>query len=201
MEINEKLQQLRKQKGITQEELAERLFVSRTAISKWESGRGLPSIDSLKTISKLFEVTIDELLSGEELLQAAENEKRENDLRQRMVVFGLLDTLGLLFMFIPLYGQAQGTYIATVSLFSFTDADIYMRAAYWVILSVQVLLGIAELVLQNNTSSLWQKNSSRISFAVTILAVLLFMLSRQPWASFFMFWILLMKGYLCLKQR
>ena len=54
MELYEKLQQLRKEKGWTQEELAELLYVSRTAISKWESGRGYPSIDSLKAISKLL---------------------------------------------------------------------------------------------------------------------------------------------------
>jgi transcriptional regulator with XRE-family HTH domain len=53
MEFNEKLQLLRKQKGLTQEELAEQLFVSRTAVSKWESNRGLPNIDSLKAISKI----------------------------------------------------------------------------------------------------------------------------------------------------
>ena len=62
MEFNEKLQELRKNKGLTQEELAEALYVSRTAISKWESGRGYPNIDSLKEISKFFSVTIDELL-------------------------------------------------------------------------------------------------------------------------------------------
>ena len=50
MEFNEKLQKLRKEQNLTQEELAEKLFVSRTAISKWESGRGYPSIDSLKVI-------------------------------------------------------------------------------------------------------------------------------------------------------
>ena len=50
MEFNEKLQKLRKGKKLTQEELAQDLFVSRTAISKWESGRGYPSIDSLKEI-------------------------------------------------------------------------------------------------------------------------------------------------------
>ena len=54
MEFNEKLQELRKQKGLTQEELAEALYVSRTAISKWESGRGVPNIESLKAISKFF---------------------------------------------------------------------------------------------------------------------------------------------------
>ena len=63
MEFHEKLQELRKNSGLTQEELAEVLFVSRTAISKWESGRGLPSIDSLKAISNYFSVTIDDLLS------------------------------------------------------------------------------------------------------------------------------------------
>ena len=46
MEFHEKLQALRKQRGLTQEELAQLLFVSRTAVSKWESGRGYPSIDS-----------------------------------------------------------------------------------------------------------------------------------------------------------
>ena len=54
MEFNEKLVQLRKSKNMTQDELAEALYVSRAAVSKWESGRGLPSIDSLKDISKFF---------------------------------------------------------------------------------------------------------------------------------------------------
>jgi len=64
MEFHEKLQELRKQKGLTQEKLAESLYVSRTAVSKWESGRGYPNIDSLKAIAGFFEITIDELLSG-----------------------------------------------------------------------------------------------------------------------------------------
>ena len=75
MEFNEKLQQLRTGKNLTQEQLAEQLYVSRTAISKWESGKGYPNIESLKCISKFFSVTIDELLSGEELITLAETEK------------------------------------------------------------------------------------------------------------------------------
>ena len=78
MEFHEKLQELRKNRGLTQEELAEALYVSRTAISKWESGRGYPSIDSLKEISKYFSVTIDDLLSGEKIILIAEKENKYN---------------------------------------------------------------------------------------------------------------------------
>ena len=78
MEFCEKLQELRKNRGLTQEELAEALYVSRTAISKWESGRGYPSIDSLKEISCYFSVTIDDLLSADKLITIAEKENKSN---------------------------------------------------------------------------------------------------------------------------
>ena len=83
MEFHEKLQELRKQKGLTQEELAEFLFVSRTAVSKWESGRGYPGIDCLKAIAKFFSVTIDELLSGEEVLTIAEEDQKQKEVHAR----------------------------------------------------------------------------------------------------------------------
>ena len=79
MEFNEKLQELRKQKNLTQEELAEILYVSRTAISKWESGRGYPNIDSLKAISKFFSLSLDELLSSDELLTIAEEDNKQKE--------------------------------------------------------------------------------------------------------------------------
>jgi transcriptional regulator with XRE-family HTH domain len=53
---------------LTQEELAKELFVSRTAISKGESGRGYPNIDSLKEISRYFTVSIDELICPDEII-------------------------------------------------------------------------------------------------------------------------------------
>ena len=99
MEFNKKLQQLRKQKGLTQEELAEALYVSRTAISKWESGRGYPNIDSLKALARYFGVTIDELLSGEELLTIAEEDNKQKETRFRDLVFGLLDCSIAMFFF------------------------------------------------------------------------------------------------------
>ncbi len=62
MFFNEKLKMLRKENNLTQEELAEKLCVSRQAITKWESGDGIPDIDNLKQISILFNTTIDELV-------------------------------------------------------------------------------------------------------------------------------------------
>ena len=62
MLFNKKLKMLRKESGLTQEELAEKLNVSRQAITKWESGDGVPDIENLKQISILFHTTIDELV-------------------------------------------------------------------------------------------------------------------------------------------
>lgn len=62
MEFNNKLFELRKQKGLSQEELAGRLNVSRQTISKWEVGESAPDMDNLVSISELFGVSLDELV-------------------------------------------------------------------------------------------------------------------------------------------
>ena len=79
MTFGEKFKKLRTDKSLTQDELAEKLYVTRTAISKWESDRGYPNIDSLKQIAKFFSVTVDELLSSGELLNIAEEENRQKE--------------------------------------------------------------------------------------------------------------------------
>ena len=105
MEFNEKLQELRKSRSLTQEELAEVLFVSRTAISKWESGRGYPSISSLKEISRFFSVTIDELICSDEMISVAENEKKEFTDKYVSLICDALDILLVLLIFIPAFGN------------------------------------------------------------------------------------------------
>lgn len=66
MIFSEKLQTIRKSKGMTQEELAERLEVSRQAVTKWESGQSYPDIMNLILISRLFHITVDYLVKDEE---------------------------------------------------------------------------------------------------------------------------------------
>lgn len=129
MEFNEKLQELRKKNNLTQEELAEKLYVSRTAISKWESGRGYPGIESLKAISKFFSVSLDELLSSETVLTMAEE---ENILRS--TVFGLLDCCVAIFLFLPFFGQKSNGEIKSVSLLNLTGVEPYTKAAYLIII-------------------------------------------------------------------
>ena len=85
-----------------QEELAKNLFVSRTAVSKWESGRGYPNLDSLKDISKFFAISIDELLSCGEVLAIAEESEKTKTMRFRDLVFGLLDISVLMLFFLLL---------------------------------------------------------------------------------------------------
>ena len=65
MDFNEKLREYRKQSGLSQGKLAETLNVSRQAITKWESGNGMPDISNLKALSGVFNVSVDELLSEE----------------------------------------------------------------------------------------------------------------------------------------
>ena len=117
MEFHEKLRELRKSRGLTQEELAEALFVSRTAISKWESRRGYPSIDSLKEISRYFAVSIDDLLSGEQLITIAEKENRSNLNTICDLLLGFVDLFSLMLIFLPLYPKPVNGYIYSVNLF------------------------------------------------------------------------------------
>ncbi len=65
MELKDKLKELRTQAGLTQEELANRLYVSRTLVSKWESGNRYPGADSLARLAILFSTTREELIGGQ----------------------------------------------------------------------------------------------------------------------------------------
>ena len=75
MELKEKLTQLRKEKGLSQLELAEILDVSRQAVSRWENGLSVPSTDKLKQLSHLYSVSLDSLLSDSEEVESAQNNK------------------------------------------------------------------------------------------------------------------------------
>ena len=201
MEFNEKLQELRKRKGITQEELAESLYVSRTAVSKWESGRGYPNIESLKAVAKFFGITIDELLSGDELLTIAEQDTKDKEMHLRDIAFGMLDLSVVMFFFLPFFGEEANGEIHAVSLLSVDKIAAYLTAAYFVIVIAIIMLGILTLVLQNSHKAFWMNNKSKISLGLNALAALIFIISRQPYAAAFMLIFLVIKGLMLIKWR
>jgi len=200
MELNEKLQELRKQKQLTQEELAEILFVSRTAISKWESGRGYPSIESLKAISKFFSMSVDELLSGEELINVAEKDSQSKIQHMRDLIFGLLDCALAMFLFLPFFGQREGGVIRQVSLFALTEVQWFIKAAYLTVVLLTIVLGITTLALQNYHGVIWEKRKGDVSVLLSMFGVFIFMASFQPYAAFFIFVFLIIKGIFFIKR-
>ena len=201
MEFNEKLQQLRKKTDLTQEQLAEELFVSRTAISKWESGKGYPNIESLKGISKFFSVSIDDLLSSEELITLAQTENRSNLNKIFNLTVGILDLMAIAFLFIPFYGQQEGDFVRLVSLFHLRDTSPTTSTIY---ISVPILLGVLgmiALVIQHNGNNKWGHRCKTASFLLHTFALLVFIATRQPYATSLLFMLLIVKVVLLLQSN
>lgn len=200
MEFNEKLQELRKQKGLTQEELAQMLYVSRTAISKWESGRGFPNIESLKAISKFFSVSLDELLSGEEILVIAEEDHKKKEANLYDIVFGLLNCGAALLLFLPFFGQKTGETMRGVSLFALTEIQMYLKILYFSAVICITLMGLLSLALQNCKTVAWVRSKTVISLLLDAFAMLLFVISQQPYAAVYIFAFLAVKTILLIKR-
>ena len=73
MNLSEKILNLRKQNGLSQEAFAEKLGVSRQSVSKWESGTAVPDIDKIIAMSEIFGVSTDEILKNEQTAESVEN--------------------------------------------------------------------------------------------------------------------------------
>lgn len=193
MEFNEKLQELRKQKGLTQEELAQVLFVSRAAISKWESGRGYPNIDSLKAIANYFTITVDELLSSDELLTLAKADTQQKEMHYRDLTFGLLDCGIVMFLFLPFFGEKTQAAVQSVSLISLSGISPWLKAIYYSIVIATILCGISILALQNCEKTFWLRSKIKLSLTLNTAGVFLFIVSLQAYAAAFLFLFLMIK--------
>ena len=200
MEFHEKLQELRKSRGLTQEELAEALFVSRTAISKWESGRGYPSIDSLKEISSYFSVSIDDLLSGEQLISIAEKENKSNLNSVCDMLLGFVDLFSLMLIFLPLYPKPVNGYIYSVNLFGYVGNNTFIIKIYWVLFASLTIIGIVKILMVCFKVEQGKKIITSLSVGLSIIAVLFLAMAREPYAITVMFLLLLIKGGLLYKQ-
>ena len=198
MEFREKLQQLRKSRGMTQEELAEALYVSRTAVSKWESGRGFPSIDSLKEISGFFSVSIDDLLSGDALIDIAQKENRANLRSLCDFLLGAVDLMTVLLILLPLYPQAEAEYVTSVSLAFYTQTAPLNRILYWALFLALMLAGTVKILLTRREK---QNAVTGCSLILSIAAVLVLSAAGETSAVTVTFLLLVIKTVLLFRQN
>lgn len=205
MDFGEKLKALRTERGLTQEQLAAKLYVSRTAVSKWETGGGSPNLDSLQAVARLFDVSVDDLLSTDDLIVLARDERRSTARSSGMLSFGLLDVLAVVFAFIPLYGVDDGSLVRMANLADY-GASVDFGASFAVMAAAVVSLmfmGAVEIVLAAVGSRRAARIVALVGFAVQALAVVLFASTMQPYATTLMFALLLAKvvvGYRILRS-
>ena len=200
MEFNERLQELRKQKGLTQEELAKELYVSRTAVSKWESGRGYPGIESLKMIAKFFSVTIDELLSSSEAITLAEEDEMRIKSHTKDLAFGLLDVAMVLLLFLPLFASRVEGAVAVSSLIALAGVSVYLKASLIALVILSVCYGVVSICLRGCQGSVWLAYKSKMSLGLSAVCVMVFTVTLHPYAAVFTFSTLVIKVIMLLKK-
>ena len=201
MEFHEKLQELRKNRGLTQEQLAEAIFVSRTAISKWESGRGYPNIDSLKELSVFFSVTIDDLLSSETLLSIAQKENESNMRSICDLLFGIIDICSLMLIVLPLYPNTVDGFVYSVNLFAYTQTTALNRMLYWSMFLALAVAGVVKLLIANRGNIRLNKVMTVVSMVISSILILFLALTREAYAIVVVFLLLMVKVVFLLKYR
>jgi len=200
MDFHEKLQELRKSRGMTQEELAQALFVSRTAISKWESGRGYPSIDSLKELSRFFSATIDELIGSEEVVSAAEEDQRTAAGRYVAFLCNALDMLTAILLFLPVFGNGADS-PAAVSLMGLTGVHSWLKIVFLSVIVLTVLNGVCGVILVRFDRPLWNRRRVVTGVSLSIVGVAVFIAARQPYAGIVFFALLVIKAIFSHKAK
>lgn len=139
--FSEKVKALRECNHLTQEEFAEKVAVSRTAVSKWETGKGYPSIDSLKVISVLFDVTIDELISDYDV-----SNKKSLDLKRRKEI-----TVSVLTVFLILSLTVGWLFFKKTEIMRYTADEAMMYAFKGMSHEIEMTIGELEEISQNET--------------------------------------------------
>jgi len=162
MKLGEKIQQLRKASGISQEQLAEQLDVSRQSVSKWELNDAIPDVSKIVMISELFSVSIDELLKDSNSMESFSTDSSDKNLttieeitklnlahKQITIGFWTVVTGLIMFvlelMFLPIFGSMQKTHVNGQGFYSdfMNYAIVQPMPAIFTITSIIVMIGIA----------------------------------------------------------
>lgn len=164
MTLGEKIQQLRKVSGLSQEQLAEQLDVSRQSISKWELNDAVPDVIRLIKISELFDVSIDELVKDNQASHTVSNceskstttliEIAKLNLAHKQITIGFITVVvGLImfvleYMFLPIFGSMQKAQVGGQGFYSnfIKYASVQPMPMIFTITTIVVIVGIVLIV-------------------------------------------------------
>lgn len=188
MNIGEKLLDLRKSKQLSQEEVADKLNVTRQTISKWETNQSTPDFDKIAPLCELYEISADELLTGkkaldEEVLQVNDNENLIKSKKAKGIGLGIL-----------LYFVAIAWIMITIPVFNMNP--IVSTAIFLIICGMGTCLIVYTCIVYKNkktkeeekTSKLVKQINNIISMIILIIYLLL-SFATMAWHITWILWI------------
>lgn len=199
MKLGEKLQILRKSRGLTQEELARKIYVSRTAVSKWESGRGMPGIDSLKAISEYFSVPTDVLLLDKKDLPCKPKSNFFSDYGE--FLFAFMDLRRVLLFCLPVFAQRSHGAAKAVSILNFAPVNPAVKVILILICLSDFALGVAEMILIAKVEKSVRFKIYSLSVLLNLFTALCFIITLNPYAGVFSACLLIFKVLIGLKIK
>ncbi|MDO4478103.1 MAG: helix-turn-helix transcriptional regulator [Lachnospiraceae bacterium] len=201
MELNLKIKSLREAHEMTQEQVAEALYVSRRTVAKWEKGRSYPSIDSLKNLAKCFGVPLEELIDSEEIIALAKADIKESHQKYMALVCSLLDLAVLMMLFVPVFHDLLNGAITSAPLFRLHGVAMVRRVLFRVVVLATAANGVLGLAVSHADRAVWRRYPLAIGTTLSIVGAILFIVSSQTNAALFYMVILIIKGALLVKTK
>ena len=131
MKISQVLKGIRQQNQLTQETLAERLKVSRSAIARWESEKGIPDIGNLIAISREFDISLDTLIKEDERLEKKVIEDSKAKKWHYLVIFYLFSALVEIAIFAYLHHIFMAGFLISTLFMLFFELRIFIKEKIW----------------------------------------------------------------------
>jgi transcriptional regulator with XRE-family HTH domain len=193
MTTGEKLAKLRKESNLTQEELAEKLFVTRQAVSKWEQDLAFPETEKLVQISKLYNCSVDYLLGNSDISSNGKKSNLQSIYESKTFftsIWSVVYFLIMLIVFFMPYVRVGGNLMGT---FFYVDAHVYnllfsgniefgnvLIIIAFLLLISEVVIGVSISYVDNkNKLYHWRKIASIIETSIWLICLLLFISGFQ----------------------
>ena len=131
MKVSQVLKEIRQKHGLTQDDLAQKLHVSRSAIARWESEKGIPDIGNLIAISREFDISLDTLIKEDERLEKKVIEDSKAKKWHYLVIFYLFSVLVEIAIFAYLHHIFMAGFLISTLFMLFYELRIFIKEKIW----------------------------------------------------------------------